>query len=636
LHKEETFDEILRIEIPKVNPKCFLYLRLINYLQPLNTYLMIRFTIKKHITVVFSCFLLAIQLFSQNGKENQGITQDSRLPALPAPTSPPVVKEIGKVGEFTMGNPDEFEEVKLSFPIAKGPFEPTWESINKNYQNYPEWLREAKFGIWVHFGPQASGMSGDWYARRMYEEGEPAYTNHIRDFGHPSLEGMGYKDVLHSWNPEKLNPQELVQLYFDAGARFLFVQGVHHDNYDLWDSKYQPWNSVNIGPKRDLLSEWSSAVKTAGMHFGITFHHEYTWWWWSSAFRGDTDGKYKGTQYDGNLTVEDGKGKWWEGYDPRMLYGIDFGVYQGIGVERYAPKQGIFTHHLEYAEWYATNWALRILDAVEKYDPDFIYTDGNHTQPFSGYKSGTGYKCDAMQRVIASYYNRSLLLHGDVDVFSIVKFHPAGRNGIVTTFEGKFPKTIKTDQAWIGENPLGDWYYAPDFVYSPDAVIRFLIECVSRDGCYAVSIPITPDGSLEPGCLKMLKDIGDWMKINGEAIYGSKAWVIEGESKDSLLRRLPGGKIGAKQANFVFDKDDLRFTVGKDGDLYIFCMTIPESGEELKIKSLAGKENIITSVSILGDDKKPEWNHKEDGLYITCPETSKFNTAMVFKVVLYE
>ena len=255
---------------------------------------------------------------------------------LPAPTPIPLVPESERPGTIPMGDPAGFQEVKMDFPMAVGPFQPTWESISQNYSDYPSWLREAKFGIWVHFGPQASGMSGDWYARRMYVEGEPAYSNHIRDFGHPSQPGFGYKDILHTWNPTKLNPSGLVKLYHQAGARFAFVQGVHHDNFDLWDSRYQPWNSVNIGPKRDLLAEWSIALKKAGMHYGVAFHHEYTWWWYESAFRSDSAGKYAGIPYDGKLTLADGKGQWWEGYDPRMLYGINLREYNGIGVSRYA------------------------------------------------------------------------------------------------------------------------------------------------------------------------------------------------------------------------------------------------------------------------------------------------------------
>lgn len=561
----------------------------------------------------------------------------SVLPILPDPEPIPFVPDIKAEGTVEMGDPAQFEEVKMDFPMATGPYKPTWESISQNYTDYPAWLREAKFGIWVHFGPQASGMSGDWYAKRMYEEGEKAYNNHLRDFGHPSIPGNGYKDILRSWNPVKLSPDQLVQLYHDAGARYLFVQAVHHDNFDLWDSKYQPWNSVNIGPKRDLLDEWAKAVRKVSMHYGVAFHHEYTWWWYESAFRSDKTGEYAGIPYDGNLTLANGKGQWWEGYDPRMLYGINLREYKGIGTNRFAPDKGIFINHLEYAKWYATNWVLRIMDVIEKYNPDFIYTDGNSTQPFSGFKSGTGYKCDAAQRVIASYYNEAMYKHGKVDVFSIVKFHPAGTMGVVTTFEGNYPKDIKTDQAWIGENALGDWYFAPDFVYSSDAIIRFLLECVSRDGNYAVSIPITPDGSLVPECLKMLSEIGKWLKINGDGIYGSKAWLKFGEGnelKNGEIRTMPTGRIGKVQAEFVFEPEDFRFTEGNGGNIYAFCMTVPKLGTELKIKSLGIKYGKVKSVELLGLNKKISWKQFENALTIICPETSSFRTALCFKIEL--
>lgn len=173
-----------------------------------------------------------------------------------------------------MGDADEFQEVKLGLPIAEGPFKPTWESIEENYPGSPEWLREAKFGIWVHFEAQSAGESGDWYARNLYKEGSQPYKNHLERFGHPSE--VGYKDVLHHWNPVKLDPAELTRLYQEAGARFLLIQGVHHDNYDMWNSRYQPWNSVNIDPKRDILAEWAEACRKENMRFGVTFHHEYT------------------------------------------------------------------------------------------------------------------------------------------------------------------------------------------------------------------------------------------------------------------------------------------------------------------------------------------------------------------------
>lgn len=130
-----------------------------------------------------------------------------------------------------MGNIQTFEEVKLDLPITSGPYEPTWKSIESNYPGTPEWLRDSKFGIWIHFGPQSAGESGDWYARKMYVEGTPAYENHLKNYGHPSE--VGYKEVLRDWNPKKFNPQALVDIYKDAGARFLIIQGVHHDQFDM-------------------------------------------------------------------------------------------------------------------------------------------------------------------------------------------------------------------------------------------------------------------------------------------------------------------------------------------------------------------------------------------------------------------
>lgn len=537
-----------------------------------------------------------------------------------------------------MGSIQTFEEVKLDLPITSGPYEPTWKSIEANYPGTPEWLRDSKFGIWIHFGPQSAGESGDWYARKMYVEGTLAYENHLKNYGHPSE--VGYKEVLRDWNPNKFNPQALVDIYKDAGARFLIVQGVHHDQFDMWDSKYQPWNSTRLGPKRDLIGEWEKAAREAGIRFGLTFHHEYSWWWWQTAFQSDTKGDKKGVPYDGNLTLADGKGKWWEGLDPKYLYGINLREYETVAEaanSRWSPPQaGIFSGHLEYAEWYAKWWALRMMDAVDKYNPDFIYTDGTDQQPFSGSGTGTGYKCDAMQRVIADFYNKTLERRGKVDVFSIVKFRKQ-TNGTVNTCETGIPGNIKTDQAWIAETPVGDWFYGPNFVYSSDAVIRYLLEIVARDGAVGVSIPLRPDGSLDEGCVKMLKEVGEWMRINGQGIYGSSAWSVLGEGKDGKLNVLPGGFIGANQANHSFYTTDFRFTVGKDGAIYAWCMTVPKAGDKLKIVSLGSDAGIgkkhVTSVELLGEKNKIEWKQETDGLNIVYPDSAHLKTAVGFRIV---
>ena len=551
---------------------------------------------------------------------------------MPAPE--PIPTELPRLpaDSVTMQDAKTFAEVRMDFPIAAGPYEPTWESIAKNYPGVPAWLREAKFGIWVHFGPQAAGQSGDWYARKMYQPGTPAYENHIRDFGPPNVDG--YKDVLHIWNPTKLDPSKLVRVYHDAGARFLIVQGVHHDNFDNWNSTYQPWNSVNMGPHRDLLGEWSRAAHTAGMRFGVSFHHEYTWWWWQPAFGSDPDGPRKGLPYDANLTLADGKGKWWEGSDPRLLYGINLREYKEVTDVKYRPEGGIFQDHLAYAHWYATRWSLRIMDVINKYDPDFIYTDGDSTQPFSGDKTGTGYKSDAMQRVMADFYNHTLATRGKVDTFSIVKFHPAA-NGVVNTVESHFPADIKIDQPWIGENALGDWFYASGFTYSARALVLYLLEVVSRDGSYAVNIPIKPDGSLDEECIRVLHEVGAWMKINGDAIYGSHSWVKFGEGAlgaDGKMRSLPGHALGKAQAEYQFGPTDFRFTVGKDGAVYAFALEVPNAGTSVTIKSLGKDTGTVRSVTLLGSTLKLKWEQRADGLVIHAPARMPSTIAVAFRV----
>jgi alpha-L-fucosidase len=561
----------------------------------------------------------------------------AELPALPPmPKVPPPRAEKS----VPMGDPAEFPEVKMDFPIAPGPFGPTWESIAEHYpaqEGGPAWLREAKFGIWVHFGAQSAGQSGDWYAKRLYGH-DPKYAqhreNHLKNYGHPSE--VGYKDVLHTWNPSKFDPAKLVQTYHDAGARFLFIQGVHHDNFDNWNSKYQPWNSVNLGPKRDLLREWTDAARQAHMRYGVAFHHEYTWWWYQTAFGSDPTGPRAGVPYDGNLTLEDGKGKWWEGYDPRLLYTINLREYQGLDVE-FAPAKGIFQNHQEYAKWYATWWALRIMDVIENYDPDFIYTDGNSTQPFSGLKSGTGMKADAMQRVLAHYFNHTLQKRGSIDTFGIVKFSPP-RKGVVNTQEGSIPANIKMDQPWIGETAVGDWFYSPGFVYDAGAVVRYLLENAARDGATAICVSQLPDGSLDEDSTKMLADIGQWMKVNGEGIYGSRAWTKlgEGEIVNGKLKVAPNGKLGKRHADFTFGPTDFRFTVGKDGALYAWCMTVPAPGSTLSIKSLGTAAGLlmepVKSVTLLGGTAPVQWKQEAEGLTIQCPAEMPLSIAVGFKV----
>jgi alpha-L-fucosidase len=547
-----------------------------------------------------------------------GIAASAENTFAPSPgwslTAPPAVPAPAAPGSKPPADPKGVPEVKMDFRIADGPFQPTWESIKQHYPGVPSWFREAKFGVFVHWGPQAAGRSGDWYARNLYRPGHPAYANHLKNYGHPSE--VGYKDVLHQWTAPKWDAAALTEAFHDAGMRFMMVVGVHHDNYDLWDSTYNPWNSVRVGPKQDMIGGWSTEARKRGMRFGITFHHEYSWWWWADAYRADTEGPKAGVPYDGNLTLVDGKGKWWEGLDPRLLYNINLGEYtDGAGksvTEIAFGKKGVFQDHADYAKWYAERWALRILDAVEKYDPDLFYTDGNSAEPFSGDHSGSGFKCDAGRRVVAHFYNRALAKRGKVDTLALIKFQQ-GNPSVGMTYEINIPGRIMTNQAWIGENPIGDWYYAPGYTYEAVTLVRSLLEYAARGGNYACAVPVDPDGGLEPACAKMLKDIGVWMRVNGEGIYGSRAWTKWGEG--SVV--MPNGKLGPAQVKTPYTAADIRFTL-KDDALYAWLMAWPADGKVV-IRSLGSAAGAVSGVTLLGSAEKLKWTQTAEGLQVQLP-----------------
>ena len=520
------------------------------------------------------------------------------LPDLP--TMPLVTPATAS--SMPMGNADNFAETNMDFAIeTNGPFQPTWTSIAANVpgNGTPAWLRQAKFGIWFHYGPQANLQSGDWSAQHMYQPGAAAYTFHTNNFGYDATNG--YKDVIRAWSPTNYSPAGLAQLYYNAGARFVLVQGVHHDNFDNWNSRYNPWNMMNFGAKRDTMAEWANALRSLGMHMGVAFHHEYSWWFTQSDFDSDSTGPFAGVPYDA-VTATNSAGTWWQNYDTRRLYNQNIQKYQGVvntGTSYFNPTAGIFTNDLDYCHWYATQWALRILDVVENYDPDFIYTDGNSTQPFSGYATGTGYKCDAMERVIAHFYNRTLERHGQLDTLAVVKFHNGDHIG--TTFEGGYSSTIKEDQPWFAEMAIGDWFWKPGISYDNGGTIVWrLLEAISRDGAMMVNIPNRPDGSLDSGATNMLVGVGQWMAIHSEGVYGSRAWVTPTDG------------------NF-------RFTVGTNGLLYAFYEGIPSGGTILTIPSLASTssnlKSAITSVSLLGSASALSWSQTSTGLVVTLPAT---------------
>jgi alpha-L-fucosidase len=441
--------------------------------------------------------------------------------------------------------PDEAKEPYLiPDQIAPGPFSADWKSFTADkLKREPDWWREAKIGVWFHWGPQAMGRNGDWYARFLYQQAPEGrqgranqrwmYDQHLKNFGHPSE--FGYMDVLNAWKAPKFDAKKLMDLYAESGARYILVQGAHHDNFDLWNSKHQPWNSVNVGPKRDIVGELFKEARKHDFRTGMAFHADYSLWWFQTAFGADKTGAKAGVPYDAaTRTLANGKGQWWEGLDPKDLYGIDLKAEvlpgQNIRDGFFTPVRDVFVHPetREYAKQYTLKWFRRLHQFVNDYDPDMLYTDG--TEPFTGSGTAKGVISDATVKLVAHMYNkRAAKNKGEIDCMAVIKGGPR-ITGIAAPHENGYTGPIKREP-WVWENTLGEWFFEDNTLYDSRSMIFQMIEAISRDGNYNLNIGLTPEGDLEPGGVQMWKDFGEFTRRNAQAIYGSSAWKVIGEDR---------------------------------------------------------------------------------------------------------
>lgn len=514
-------------------------------------------------------------------------------------------------------------------PMQTGKFKPTWESLEKDYQA-PEWFRNAKFGIWAHWGPQCVEGSGDWMAREMYMEGTRKYKHHVEHYGHPSE--FGFKDILPLFKAEHWNPDKLVAFYKKIGAQYFFALGNHHDNFDLWDSKYQPWNSQNIGPKRDILAGWAAAAKKQGLPFGISFHADHAWTWYEPSQRYDRSGEKMGVRYDGTLTKADGKGKWWEGYDPQDLYAQNHPMSEGSWADGMIHRQWAWGNGVAMpTQKYVTNFYDRTLDAINRYNPDLIYFDVT-ALPFYPIS-------DAGLKIAAHFYNHNMAVHkGKLEAVMLCKILDENqRKALVWDVERGAPNKI-LPEPWQSCSCLGDWHYNTS-VYergsykSAASVAKLLVDIVSKNGNLLLSVPLRADGTFDEKEEKILNEFGDWMAINKEAIYDTRPWKIFGEGPiaDSDIKiNAQGFNEGAYTNATAAEK---RFTQ-TDEALYVTLLAWPEEAQ-VTVKSLALNSTLypkkISRVELLGYGKIP-FRRTADGLVVTLPTQRLNNIAPVIKI----
>ncbi|MGH8179380.1 MAG: alpha-L-fucosidase [Steroidobacteraceae bacterium] len=493
----------------------------------------------------------------------------------------------------------------LAAPIAdlagKGPFLPTWDSLLQ-YQ-CPEWYRDAKFGIWNHWSPQCVPEDGDWYARNMYIPGAPTYGSqieqndfHLAHYGHPSR--FGYKDLCAQWTLLDWRPDELMDLYVRAGAKLFVALANHHDGFDTWSSAHHPWNAHNIGPHRDVIGTWAQAARRRGLRFGVTVHQARNWWWFQPAHGADKTGPYAGVPYDGHLTLADGKGQWWEGYDPQRLYG---------------PKHP-FDALPDIS--YVRNFYDRTRDLIDQHDPDLLYFD-NDRLPL-----GWGGMC-----LGAYFYNRSASRHGRVDGVINGKHVPSHlQKAVVADVERGLSADI-LEHPWQSETCIGYWHYlralyeepGPFGGYMhPGEVIHWLIDTVSKNGTFILNIPGRPDGTIDSKERLILERIGAWMAVNGEAIYATRPWKVYGEGPNAIRE----GSFQGKSVQQLSAKD-IRFTRNKAATVvYAIALGWPE--EPMLIRSLgtaaATRPGTVSGVELLGTDARPKWRQTAEGLEVDLPK----------------
>ena len=512
---------------------------------------------------------------------------------------------------------------------APSPFKPAWESLVGGYRT-PDWFRDAKFGIWAHWSAQCVPEAGDWYARQMYMQGGWQYDHHVKNYGHPTQ--VGFMEMNNRWKAENWDPEALMDLYAKAGAKYFVSLANHHDNFDAYDSKYHAWNSVRVGPKKDIVGTWARAARARGLRFGVSNHSAHAWHWFQTSYGYDAEGPLAGQRYDAfKLTQADGKGKWWQGLDPQDLYtGRNMVMPDGIGTVAAANEW----HERNDRVWdekpptqnpaFTRRWFLRCRDLIDSYRPDLVYFDN------SGLPLG-----QAGLDIAAPFYNASMAWHGgNLEAVINAKEIPAERRaGLVEDVERGQRAGIEP-LPWQTDTCIGDWHYnrgvfEGHHYKSAASVIHRLVDIVSKNGNLLLSIPLRGDGTIDTDERKVLDGLAEWMGRSGEAIHGSRPWRSFGEGPTQI-----GGGMFSENQVKDFTAQDIRFTA-KAGALYAIGLAWPTDGV-MRVTALAQDSalapGVIERVEAVGSTDSLPFKRTPQGLEVRLPEGLAGTPAIALKI----
>lgn len=477
--------------------------------------------------------------------------------------------------------------------IGKGQYKDTWDSLGE--YEVPKWYKDTKFGIFIHWGIYSVPAFGsEWYSRNMYIEGSSEFEHHRKTYG--EHKDFGYKDFIPMFEAKKFNPNEWADLFKAAGAQYVIPVAEHHDGFQMYKSEISPWNAYEMGPKRDVLGELSDALESRDMINGASSHRVEHWF-----FMGN------GRKFESDITDNEKEG--------------DF----------YWPAMEEKNHHDLFSEptpskEFLEDWLVRCCELVDNFKPKIVYFDWwiqhSSVKPY-------------LKKFAAYYYNRAIEwgLEGVVINYK----HDAFMFGtaVVDIERGQFanakPFIWQTDTA-VAKN---SWCYTNnnDYKKAKD-IICDLVDIVSKNGRLLLNIGPKADGTIPEEDKNILLEIGDWLKVNGEAIYGANIYRTPGEGPTQIEEgQFSDGK------DKIFTSEDIRYTA-KGSYLYGTVLNYPQDGivnfvelGEQDASRLPKFHGIIKEVTILGSDEIVNWKRTQKGLEIKTT-TVKSDKPVVFKILM--
>jgi alpha-L-fucosidase len=484
-------------------------------------------------------------------------------------------------------------KVKAGVP---GPFRSNWQSLG-TYEA-PDWFRDAKFGIFLHFGVYSvPAFANEWYSRTMYQPGNPSYDHHIATYGPQNK--FGYKDFIPLFRAEKFNADAWVDLFARAGARYIVPVAEHCDGFPMYDSQFTAWSAAKMGPHRDVVAELEHATRARGLNFGVSSHRAEHWWWYEGGMRFPSD-------------VQDAK---YEGiYGPAAPMAL---VDQRDGKE---PNPDHLERWLPPDQGFLDDWLARSTELVDRYHPDLLYFDWWIAQP--RFKAG-------LQLFAAYYYNSAAARHQGVVLTYKGEAMPAN-TATLDIERGKMDELRLLPWQTDTSVSIKSWGYAEHDEYrDPKSLIAELVDVVSKNGNLLLNVGPKSDGTIPEEAKAVLLQMGEWLRTNGEAIYGTRPWIMYGEGP-TLAKS--GREMGSDRQTYT--AQDIRFTTRRDS-LYATALDWPANGQLLIHtlgRGLPYLPGPVCSVELLGATQPISFHQEEDGLYLSVPSSPPNPYAYVFRI----